>query len=205
MTAVRILLVCTMNQCRSPIAAALLRGLAEDAGVPLVVQSAGFGPSGVHAQPAAVKVMSRRRYRLDGHVSTRVTPTMLTTVDLIITMERRHVQELVALSAASWPRTFALRDLVERVDAAGPRGSGQSPLSWLQRLHDGRLPAGAMSDGGLHDIADPTGGPRRGYAATRDDLQALLGRFVLLLQGREPDEPPPRRGGLLRRLTPSAP
>lgn len=182
-------------------ATALLRGLAEGGDVPLEVTSAGFGPSGVAVHPGAVKAMSGHPHPVQGHLSTRVTTTVLTRADLVVTMERRHVLQVVALSEAVWPRTFALRDLVQRAEEVGPRRREQSASSWLHALHTGRLTADTMPGSGFHDIADPTGGPRRGYVAVRDDLEALLGRFLLLLQGREPALPVPRRAGLLRRRT----
>lgn len=81
-----ILVICHGNVCRSPFAAALLRRLATELDVPVVVRSAGFiGPD---RQPpaAALAAASRRKLDLDPHRSTLVTRAALDTADLVIVM-----------------------------------------------------------------------------------------------------------------------
>jgi protein-tyrosine-phosphatase len=91
----RVLLVCTGNTCRSPMAAALLRDAANKhpdffaSGIE--INSAGTTAiSGASATPLAVKVMKKRGIDLDGHRATRLTRDVTERADLILTMARGH-------------------------------------------------------------------------------------------------------------------
>ncbi len=93
----RILIVCTGNLCRSPMAAALLRQrLARD---PLrcdwQVESAGTWAS--EAQPAstyAVEEMAARGIDLSSHRAQGVTQAMMEAADLVLTMTAHHAEAL---------------------------------------------------------------------------------------------------------------
>src|ERR1044071_920605 len=80
-----VLLVCTANQCRSPMAEALLRDLIATHGLQARVISAGLYPSGNPATPDAVKVMAERGLDLQAHRSRQIEPSLLQAADLIVT------------------------------------------------------------------------------------------------------------------------
>lgn len=87
----RLLLVCSGNTCRSPMAAALLRDLWQKAGPgwELTVDSAGTGAfPGMPASDHAVAVMKGRGLDLSAHRS-RAVPR-LNDYDLVLTMTRSH-------------------------------------------------------------------------------------------------------------------
>ncbi len=142
-----VVMVCTGNTCRSPMAAILLRRrLAERLGCDLheledrgvVVASAGLNAyGGGGAATEAVQLMNERGLDLSDHVSQPLSDRLAKHADLIFTMTRSHRDMLLA----QWP------------DAAG-RTFLVSP--------DGR------------DVADPIGGSREVYAACAKQLDAAL-------------------------------
>src|SRR5712664_4210391 len=87
-----ILLVCTGNICRSPLAEALLRRTLEQRGVDGVsVTSAGTGAwDGAPASEGAYLVGLERGLDLSGHRARLLTRELVEQADLILTMARHH-------------------------------------------------------------------------------------------------------------------
>src|SRR5438309_3067622 len=88
----RILLVCTGNICRSPLAAALLqRALAQRGIDGLDVASAGTGAwDGAPVSEGAYLVGLERGLDLSGHRARLLTRELVEEADLILTMARHH-------------------------------------------------------------------------------------------------------------------
>jgi protein-tyrosine-phosphatase len=88
----RILLVCTGNICRSPLAEALLRRSLEQRSVDGVsVTSAGTGAwDGAPASEGAYLVGLERGLDLSGHRARLLTRELVEEADLILTMARHH-------------------------------------------------------------------------------------------------------------------
>jgi protein-tyrosine phosphatase len=175
-----ILVVCTANQCRSPLAAAVLRARLFTRAVDDTVESAGLGDSGYPATSPTVEAAGRAGYDLSDHRSTRLAADQIARADLLLGMERRHVREAVALDPSAWPRAFTLRELVRRGDAVGPRAAGEDLASWLSRVHAGRRPADMLGTSRDDDVADPTGDPLADYDSTVRVLDELVTRVVAL-------------------------
>jgi protein-tyrosine-phosphatase len=89
-TTTRILLVCTGNICRSPLAAALLeRALAERGIDGIAVSSAGTGAwDGAPASEGAYLVGLERGLDLSGHRARLLTRELVDAADLVLTMAR---------------------------------------------------------------------------------------------------------------------
>ena len=96
----RVLLVCTGNTCRSPMAAGALRRLLEADGGRILVESAGTAAwDDQPATEAAVRVAASAGVDLSGHRSRRLTPTIVRGADIVLVMERGHLAAVRALGA----------------------------------------------------------------------------------------------------------
>src|SRR6476660_7196818 len=96
MTAV--IVVCTGNVCRSPIAEGLLRRATERRPVdaPVTVSSAGTaGWEGSPAIPEAVEAAAERGVDISGHVAARLRPGVAADADLVLCMAGEH-RDLIA-------------------------------------------------------------------------------------------------------------
>jgi len=95
----RILIVCTANQCRSPMAEGLMRqrAAADGSAGLLDVSSAGtWAQDGLPATATAVAVMAEQGIDITTHRSREVTADMLAGADLILVMTRGHAESLAA-------------------------------------------------------------------------------------------------------------
>ncbi len=92
----KILFVCTGNTCRSPMAAALLKEMAEEKGLDIEVDSAGiFAFSGDSASREAVEVLRKKQIDISDHRSKLVTDNLLEEADLVLTMTYSHKETLL--------------------------------------------------------------------------------------------------------------
>lgn len=120
-----IVLVCTGNTCRSPMAEAILKDLLKKAGHGLesvLVLSAGVAASeGAMASSQAVDVMEERGLDLSNHQSRPLSDAIIDRADLILTMTRGHRAAILA----AWPdRSDQVRTLRrDGGDIADPVGS----------------------------------------------------------------------------------
>jgi low molecular weight protein-tyrosine phosphatase len=181
--AIEILLVCTANQCRSPMAEGLLRRSLARAGVVAMVHSSGLLPGGVGATAEAIATVGDRGVDISGHVSRTIDDEMVRDADLIICMARLHVREACAAHRAPLNRTFTLKELVRRGEQIAPRAAGEPVAAWLARAGAGRRPADLLGASDADDVADPVGRPRAVYEDTADELEDLLDRLAALLRG----------------------
>lgn len=173
-------MLCTANQCRSPMAEVLLRDRLAAAGIDAVVTSAGDLPGGVRASPGSVRAMAARGLDLSGHVSRALAPELVEGADLVVAMGRRHLRSAVAMHPGAFGRSFTLKELVRRAVAQGPRRPGQPLDEWLTELGAGRTMSSLLGDDPDEDLADPMGGPDRAYEATAAELVDLVDRLVTL-------------------------
>lgn len=174
---VRLLVVCTANRCRSPLAGAMLEEALARRGVPATVETAGFGGGGQPATRETQAVATARGLDLTGHRSAHLGPR-LADADVVLAMERLHVRDVVVADAGAWPRTFTLKEAVRRGEAVGPRQPGEPLEGWLARVHEGRQTQELLGVSPDDDVADPTGGTRVEHEEMSDELADLISRFV---------------------------
>lgn len=177
----RIVVLCTANRCRSPMAEALLARRLAEAGVKAEVTSAGQLEGGIAASGGSVRAMAARGISLVEHRSRTVTPEMLHEADLVLCMARSHLREAAVAAPHAFGRTFTLRELVRRGEALGRRRPDQSVGEWLDQVNAGRRVGDLLGDDPNDDIADPIGGPDRAYERTAAQLEDLVDRLVRLL------------------------
>ncbi len=151
-----VLLVCTGNTCRSPLAAGILKKMLSEAVVSgIAVASAGTAAlEGMPATELAVKTASDWGIDLSGHRSRPVTDEIVAGADLILTMTPEHREEILLHDPAASERTFLLKSYPERVK--------KDPAFWVR---------------------DPIGGGAAEYQRSFLDIEEALRRvFSSILQ-----------------------
>jgi protein-tyrosine phosphatase len=109
-----VLFVCTGNICRSPVAEHLLRDLGASDPASLTVQSA--GTAGMSRSPMDDRSL---RYLADAGIdgtafrARRVNRRILADADLIVGLEKSHVDDCLRLAPAALSRTWRLHQLAE--------------------------------------------------------------------------------------------
>jgi protein-tyrosine-phosphatase/tRNA A37 threonylcarbamoyladenosine synthetase subunit TsaC/SUA5/YrdC len=147
-----VLIVCTGNTCRSPMAEAIMRDLfvkrflgVDQAAEKVFVASAGLnafpgGPASIEAQ----ETIAARGLTLSDHQSRLVTMHDLSMADLILTMTRSH-------------RNGILDQYPELEN----------------KVH--------LVSGGAGDVSDPFGGPQAVYSSCANQIESYLQQWILRL------------------------
>jgi protein-tyrosine phosphatase len=174
----QVLILCTANVCRSPMAQALLADRLAALELTAAVRSGGMLGDGEPPRPEATAVMAGYGLDIAAHRSRRATAEDLEAADLTLAMAREHVRYAVVTAPAVWPRAFTLKELVRRGGTVGPRAAGEDLAGWLARAHSGRERSALLGDSAADDVADPAGGPQAGYAEAAAVLSGLLDHLV---------------------------
>ncbi len=179
----RVLVVCTANVCRSPMGEALLRRSVEAKGLDVVVRSAGVRVPGLPVDPDAVRALAAHGLDISTHEPRQATRDLLRAdgEDLVITMTREHVRDIVSIDRAAWPRTFSLPELVRRSRAVRPGGHEPGWAGWLAAVGEGRTARDLMVPDRSDDIDDPYGMSLSAHQHTAEMIAALLGEVTALV------------------------
>lgn len=178
----QVLVVCTANVARSPLAEAML---ASELGADVGVGSAGTRARvGSAAAPESVQLGEARGLDLSEHRSRPVDQDLVGGADLVLTMSERQRDAVAPLAPRMAGRVFTLREfdrLCRAVDAsADPGGAVSDRLRWWRdRAHLARPMAPRARDS--EDVADPIGRPWEHWVAlgeVLDELIPTLGRRV---------------------------
>ncbi|MCX6030450.1 MAG: low molecular weight protein arginine phosphatase [Chloroflexi bacterium] len=141
-----ILIVCTANICRSPMAAALLRKRIADLGLAdqVAVESAGvWAREGFEASAEAIAVLNQRGIALEEHRSRPVSVTLLQEADIILVMEEAHRRSLFYLAPQHLGKVFLLTEMSGGdEDVADPYGGEIKDYTVTVKLLEKLIEAG---------------------------------------------------------------
>ena len=152
----KVLFVCWGNICRSPMAAELMRTRLAEAGLGhVIVESAGLlGLEGRRAAPEAIEVLREIGVDLSVHRSRGLRPQDLRTADLVIAMERAHLESMAREARPGGGERRLLRAF-----ESAPRPAPDPP-----------------------DLDDPIGLPIELFRAQRDTIGRCIDHLVLRLK-----------------------
>lgn len=172
----RLLFVCTANQCRSPMAAALAQDAFDKRDLDVEVRSAGVSAGGFPSTAEAQRVMQERGLNLSKHRSTSLSDALEPLPDLILVMEKGHLAKIGRIDPSLAGKTFTLKGLVRRAKEEGPRKEGESTTDYLSRA--GNTPFTSSRD---DSIPDPIGQGLAEYQRCADELENLIAAMSDLL------------------------
>jgi protein-tyrosine-phosphatase len=114
-----ILVVCTGNMCRSPMASAQLRAALQREGIQgVMVSSAGtMSGAGGPASPEAIDTAEEHDLDISYHRTKPLTPEALRRADVVLVMEKtQHVDAVRALDPDALDKTFLLSQFSDGLD-----------------------------------------------------------------------------------------
>ena len=142
----RILVVCTANQCRSPMAEGLLRARLAEADLQSVIEVSSAGTwtgDGIPATDHAVTTLAECGIDIGGHRSREVTEELLAGADLVLAMTSGHVQAMASEFPAARDKILLFSTLMGGTwDVADPVGGTPEDYRATARLLEDLIAAG---------------------------------------------------------------
>ena len=126
-----ILVVCTGNICRSPIGERYLRTVLPGK----VIDSAGTGALVGHkADSTADKVSLRNGISLDGHIARQFTSSIARQYDLILVMEREHIEQIGRIAPEARGKTMLFGHWLDHREIPDPYKKSEEAFSSVYKL-----------------------------------------------------------------------
>jgi protein-tyrosine phosphatase len=174
-----LLLVCTGNICRSPLAERvgrdlLARMLGKDAGLVQIVSAGTRAVVGAEMHPASARVLAELGGDPCGFRARQLTDGLAAGADLTLTMTREHRHHVLGRAPRAMSRTFTLREAAGLLDLIGSdvRLSGPCPMERVRALVTTMAAARSCRAGsGADDVLDPIG--------QNDDVHSHVGQLVV--------------------------
>lgn len=185
-----VLLVCTGNICRSPIAEGFLRErsgavLAE----PFTVGSAGtWARSGQPPTDEAIAAAGERGVDIGTQTSTSFRPDLARRADVVVTMTEEQRGEVLGQVSEAAGKTFTLKELVGLLQELPPPPASPDRGSLLGRIAeaDGLRRGPGAPEIVDADVADPLGLSLEAYRAVAWEIESLVDGLLEGLAGRAP-------------------
>lgn len=113
----KILIVCTGNTCRSPMAEGIFRSLGQERGLDILVKSVGIAVfDGENASTNAIKAMENINIDISTHKSSQFHKGLVEEYDLILTMANSHKETIVLNFPDSKDKVFTLLEYAYKVE-----------------------------------------------------------------------------------------
>lgn len=175
--------ICLGNRCRSPFAEGTFRRLTS--GLPVEVGSAGTLDHEGLESPREIHQLGRAAgMDLTAHRSRGLRSVPLPNADLVLGFELAHVAGAVIDGGAPKDKTFRLPELVRLLDdvsAPAHADPAQRARALVAAADQARSGGGGFFSG--EDVADPFGGPMKGYEQMAGRITQLTEKLVVQLFG----------------------
>ena len=184
MSTFNVLVVCTANHCRSPIAEQLLSAAAaEQFGESTAWNISSAGTDVDRIRPLhkfAEEVLRERGVLIPGHRAVQVTRDQIMEADLILAAARQHRAAVVTIAPPALGRTFTIRQFARLVDQIEPITSTDPVELGLQLVDDAKFARGMMQPVPVEqdDVADPMGRPITVFRECADQLDDAVRRIL---------------------------
>lgn len=174
-----ILVVCSGNICRSPIAEGLLRRAMERRpghDVPSIRSAGTIAMEGTPATPEAIAAARDRGVDIKTHRARRLTDAMIGEADLLVCMAAEHREEIDERVPAAGDRTFTLKELTRLLELDASPGDLPGRVAAAARARAGG--AVTETDRFDEDVVDPLGMPLETYLAIAFELEEWTQRLA---------------------------
>jgi protein-tyrosine phosphatase len=136
---VQVAMVCLGNICRSPMAAAVARGLIEDAGLGDRVVIESFGTTGYHVgegvDPRAEAALRRRGWTAGSHRARRLGVDDVRAFDLLLCADRANLHSVQRTAVSGGEDPSKVR-LLRSLDPSRRPGDDEVPDPWSGQDRD---------------------------------------------------------------------
>jgi protein-tyrosine-phosphatase len=192
-----VLLVCTGNICRSPLAERVGRDLLDrmlgrDAGLVQIVSAGTRAVVGAEMNPASARVLAELGGDPCGFRARQLTDEMAAGADLTLTMTREHRHHVLGRAPRAMSRTFTLREAAGLLDLLKSDVclAGSSPEERARALVRAMAAARSCRPGsGADDVLDPICQPDEVHSHVGqlvvDALVPVLEHLATALHGRD--------------------